>query len=81
MPPNNGSNLIGMLIDTAQASASELSGSMHKLRFLPRNSEADANRAIAARVLLDRNATKIPKSAAEEATVESGAITEGPRGC
>lgn len=93
MPPNMGSNLIGMLIDGAQESAEglrdrisnvrsapidtaivkncecihfdfdgkaylgELRGRNRDLCIDPHNPESDPNRAIAARVLLDQNAS------------------------
>lgn len=94
-PPNNGSNLIGMLIDAGQASAEglrnrvsnvrdapietvieknceciyfdfdgqtylgELRGRNRDLCIDPRNAEAEINRSIAVRVLLDRNAASL----------------------
>lgn len=95
MPPNKGSALIGMLIDTAQASTEGLRNRVSNVRDAPietaiekkceciyfdfggntylgelrgrnrdlcidtRNPEAEANRAIAVRVFLDRNASLI----------------------
>ena len=109
IPPNVGSNLIGMLIDAGQASAAQLRDHVSNVREAPldlatekkceciyfdfdgethlgelrgrnrdlcidvRNPDAETNRAIAVRVLLDGNATKV-------ADTESDKNIERPRG-
>lgn len=95
MPPNVGSNLIGMLLDVANAAATELRDRVTSVRLAPmeiaierncecinfdfdgqshlgelrgrnrdicidtKDTEAQANRALAVRVMLDRHATKV----------------------
>ena len=95
LPPNQGSNLIGMLLDTSNEAAEglrnrvsnvhfapaeiaidknceciyftfddatylgELRGRNRDLCITPGNRESESNKAIAVRVLLDRNATKL----------------------
>lgn len=102
IPPNIGSNLIGMLIDTAQASAADLRERVSNVRYASSdmaeqkkcecilfdfegetylgelrgrnkdlcidtiNPNSATSRAIAARVMLDGNATKTTKKNPQE---------------
>lgn len=95
LPPNVGSNLIGMLIDTALSAAAELRDQISNVRYAPidiaiekkceciyfdfsgttyvgelrgrnrdicidvSNPASEVNRALAVRVLLDRESTKL----------------------